>query len=135
MSASGEESKNSRFLNHFVLPSGSLPADARAAFIADAVTAGQAAWLDGDTTHRRALVLWRPLAEWADVLAGWARDSGHTGGVLTLDELTSPDSELGGTELSGAPPALLLAVAKQLEKGGRAAVFGGGGEDVGIKFL
>lgn len=99
------------------------------------MAAGQATWLDNDTTHRRALVLWRPLAEWADVLAGWARDGGHSGAVLTLDELAAPDSELAGTDLAGGPPALLLAVAKQLERGGRAAVFGGGGEDVGIKFL
>lgn len=117
------------------LLSGSLPADARAAFLADAVAAGQAAWIDGDTAHRRALVLWRPLGEWADLLSTWARDGGHAGTVTTLDELAGPDSELAGSELAGAPAALLLAAAKELERGGRAAVFGGGGEDVGIKFL
>ena len=115
---------------------GSLPADARAAFLADAVAAGQARWLD-DADRRRALVLWRPLAEWADALAAWARSEGHTGAVLTLDELADPRGDLAQTcaELAGAPAALLLAAAKELERGGRAAVFGGGGEDVGVKFL
>lgn len=140
--------------------SGRLPTEARAAFLADAVAAGQAAWLDSyASAHsdeskakknpKRALIFWRPLSEWGELLLAWARDSGLSGGnatVLTLDELDSGSGDATGCPLSGTHRELVRAAAKWLAEVKKAvALFGGGGgggnddasegEDVGVKFL
>jgi len=59
--------------------------------------AGVGRWLDAG--QRRCLVLWRPLAGWADAIYGWARGAGLEDSVTTVDELSSGD-EVAGT---GAP--------------------------------
>lgn len=151
LSLFGTEKKNSKHSS-----SGRLPTEARAAFLADAVAAGQAAWLDssaetGDsnkTNPKRALIFWRPLSEWGELLLAWARDSGLSGGnatVLTLDELDSGSGDATGCPLSGTHRELVRAAAKWLAEVKKAvALFGGGsggndnaseGEDVGVKFL
>lgn len=98
-------------------------------------------------TPKRALIFWRPLPEWGELLLAWARDSGLSGGaatVLTLDELDSGDGDAAGCPLSGTHRELVRAAAKWLAETKRAvALFGGvgggndasEGEDVGVKFL
>ena len=99
-------------------------------------------------TPKRALIFWRPLPEWGELLLAWARDSGLSGGaatVLTLDELDSGTGDATGCPLSGTHRELVRAAAKWLAETKRAvALFGGGseggndaseGEDVGVKFL
>lgn len=109
-----------------------LNAEARAAFLEDMVTAGQALWLDGG--RARALVLWRPLAGWADAVAAWARDAGMAGQVVTVDELAT--EEAAGTELEGLPKELIVEAVKQLEGRGVAKLFtGSSSDDLGIKFF
>jgi hypothetical protein len=57
----------------------------------------QAIWLD-DGGKARVLVLWRPLAAWADAVAAWAQGAGMAGQVITVDELAT--EEANGTGAS-----------------------------------
>ena len=96
---------------------------------------------------KRALIFWRPLPEWGELLLAWARASGLSGGgatVLTLDELDSGSGDATGCPLSGTHRELVRAAAKWLAEVKKAvALFGGEGggsnasegEDVGVKFL
>ncbi len=56
--------------------------------------AGAGLWLDG--RQSRYLVLWRPLAAWADAIYTWARGAGLEDSVTTVDELSAGD-EVAGT--------------------------------------
>jgi hypothetical protein len=55
------------------------------------IKTSKALWLDGGKA--RALVLWRPLAGWADAVAAWARDAGMAGQVVTVDELATEEAK------------------------------------------
>lgn len=82
------------------------------------MAAGQALWLDGGKA--RALILWRPLAAWADAIAAWARAAGMAGQVVTVDELVDGEEGTRGTDIEGLPRELIVEAVKQLEGRGAA---------------
>lgn len=51
----------------------------------DLVRQGSAVWLDKG--QRSALVMWRSIKEWADVIYAWARGCGFEDTVVTVEEL------------------------------------------------
>jgi hypothetical protein len=52
--------------------------------------AGGAEWVDAKAKVS-ALVLWRSVEQWAEVVAGWARSYGLQDSVMTVEELSSGD--------------------------------------------
>ena len=64
-------------------------------------------------------MLWRSVAEWADLIYGWARGVGLEGGVSTLEEMSGGD-EVAGTELAGLHREVLLRALRALEAQGKA---------------
>lgn len=65
-------------------------------------TADGAAWLDKDKS--RCLVLWKTIAEWADVIQRWVSSYGQQDSVFAIEELSSGDDVQG----TGPNPALVL---------------------------
>lgn len=57
-------------------------------------SAGAGRWLDPG--QHRCLMLWRPVAGWADAIHAWARGAGLEDSVTTVEELSSGD-EVAGT--------------------------------------
>ena len=64
---------------------GRLSRDVKLQLVDDLVKQGSALWFD--RSQRSALVLWRPVAEWADVIYGWARGNGLEDSVVTVEEM------------------------------------------------
>ena len=54
---------------------------------------GGGRWLDAG--QRQCLVLWRPLAGWADAIYDWARGVGLEDSVTTVDEISAGDEAAG----------------------------------------
>ncbi|KAK9819282.1 hypothetical protein WJX81_008499 [Elliptochloris bilobata] len=110
-----------------------LNQEARVHILNELVLQGAGRWLDAG--QRRCLVLWRPLAGWADAIYGWARGAGLEDSVTTVDELSSGD-EVAGTELEGLPRELVIAALQELEARGKARLFkGSSADDEGVKFF
>jgi len=98
-----------------------------------AVTAGRAEWLD--TSKQRCIVYWRSLEDWAELLYSFARSTGLSDVVMTVEELSS-GIETKGTDLEGVDKELLVRAVGQLEKTDRARLFKGeAGDDDGVKFF
>ncbi|XLU93742.1 hypothetical protein S245_008094, partial [Arachis hypogaea] len=63
----------------------SLTYEAREAFLLALVADGRAEWMDKG--HRKCLILWNQIQEWAEILVQFARDNGLEDGVVTMEEI------------------------------------------------
>ncbi|PSC67362.1 Vacuolar sorting-associated 25 [Micractinium conductrix] len=110
-----------------------LSRDVKLQLVDDLVKQGSALWFD--RSQRSALVLWRPVAEWADVIYGWARGNGLEDSVVTVEEMQT-GVMVAGTDLEGLHREVLVRAVRHLEGQGRAKLFSGGaGDDEGVKFF
>ncbi|EFN59341.1 hypothetical protein CHLNCDRAFT_19023 [Chlorella variabilis] len=99
----------------------------------DLVRQGGALW--SDKSQRAALVLWRGIKEWADVIYQWARGCGFEDSVVTVDEMQT-GVLVEGTELEGLHREVLVRAVKLLEQQGKAKLFKeAAGDDEGVKFF
>jgi ESCRT-II complex subunit VPS25 len=64
---------------------GRLNREAKVTFLDGLVREGSALWFD--KAQRAALILWRSIPEWADVMYGWARGCGFEDSVVTTEEM------------------------------------------------
>lgn len=107
-----------------------LTFEAREQFLGALIADGRAEWLDKN--HRKCLILWRRIQDWADLLVDFVRENGIE--LMTLEEIISGD-ETHGTELAGIDRGVLIRAIKILEQRGRAAMFKGSStDDDGVKF-
>lgn len=81
-------------------------------------------------SHKNARLIWRTTEEWADLIAKWARSTGHGNSVCTLYELCEGD-ETEQQPFHGLDPSLLLDALKHLQRNGKAELMG----EEGVKFL
>lgn len=78
----------------------SLSHEAREAFLSALVAEGRAEWLD--KSHRKCLVLWHRIQDWADIIVRFVKDYGLEDSVMTVEELrTGVESQ--GTGKSPPP--------------------------------
>ncbi|KAJ8448444.1 hypothetical protein Cgig2_022072 [Carnegiea gigantea] len=110
----------------------SLSHEARDAFLSALVAEGRAEWLD--KSHRKCLVLWHRIQDWADIIVRFVKDYGLEDSVMTVEELrTGVESQ--GTEVQGMDRTVLLRALKLLENKGKLALFKGSStDDEGVKF-
>ncbi|KAF8028265.1 hypothetical protein BT93_E1004 [Corymbia citriodora subsp. variegata] len=110
----------------------SLTHEAREAFLTALVSEGRAEWLDKG--HRKCLILWHRIQDWADIILNFVKDYGLENSVTTVEEIRSgPESR--GTDLQGVDRIILMRALKLLEHKGKLAIFKGtSADDEGIKF-
>ncbi|KAL3645755.1 Vacuolar protein-sorting-associated protein 25 [Castilleja foliolosa] len=110
----------------------SLSHEAREAFLSALVNEGRAEWLDKN--HRKCLILWHRIQDWADLIIHFVKDNGLEDSVMTVEEIRS-GIESRGTELHGVDRTILTRALKQLEHKGKLAIFKGtSADDEGVKF-
>ncbi|CAN4076317.1 unnamed protein product [Withania somnifera] len=110
----------------------SLSHEARGAFLSALVSDGRAEWMDKG--HRKCLVLWHRIQDWADVIVHFVKEYGLEDSVMTVEEIRS-GTESRGTELHGIERTLLMRALKLLEHKGKLAIFKGtSADDEGVKF-
>ncbi|KAL4859553.1 Vacuolar protein sorting-associated protein 25 [Chlorella vulgaris] len=110
-----------------------LSREVKVLLLDDLVRQGSAVWLDKG--QRSALVMWRSIKEWADVIYAWARGCGFEDTVVTVEELQT-GVFVAGTEMEGLHREVLVRAVKLLEQQGKAKLFKGeAGDDEGIKFF
>ncbi|XP_020208209.1 vacuolar protein sorting-associated protein 25 isoform X2 [Cajanus cajan] len=125
----GLEEEFPLFTNHVI--ERSLTHEARATFLSALVSEGRAEWMDKG--HRKCLILWHRIQDWADILIQFAKDNGLEDGVVTIEEIRS-GTESQGTELHGIDRTILNRALKLLEQKGKLVVFKGTSTDDGVKF-
>lgn len=109
-----------------------LSYEARELFLGGLVAEGRAEWLDKG--HRKCLIHWRKVQEWAEIILQFLREHGMEDSVMTIEEIRSGD-DTRGTELAGIDKIVLIRTLKLLEQRGKAAIFKGTSEDdEGVKF-
>ncbi|KAF5735019.1 hypothetical protein HS088_TW15G00518 [Tripterygium wilfordii] len=110
----------------------SLGHEAKEAFLSFLVSEGRAEWLDKG--HRRCLILWHRIEDWADIIIHFVKDNGLEDSVMTVEEMRS-GIESRGTELHGMDRTILMRALKLLEHKGKLAIFKGTStDDEGVKF-
>eukprot|EP00270_Netrium_digitus_P003058 TRINITY_DN13466_c0_g1_i1.p1 TRINITY_DN13466_c0_g1~~TRINITY_DN13466_c0_g1_i1.p1 ORF type:complete len:180 (+),score=51.86 TRINITY_DN13466_c0_g1_i1:161-700(+) len=110
-----------------------LSHEARELFLNALVADGKAEWVDKG--HKKCLILWRSMEDWAATILNFVREAGLTDSVMTVEEIRSGD-ETRGTELERVEPVVLYRALKLLEQRGKAALFkGAAGDDDGVKFF
>ncbi|XP_050237856.1 vacuolar protein sorting-associated protein 25 [Mercurialis annua] len=110
----------------------SLSHEAREVFLSALVSEGRAEWLDKG--HRKCLLLWHRIQEWADLILRFVKDNGLENDVMTIEEIRS-GTETRGTELHGIDRTILMRALKLLEHKGKLAIFKGtSADDEGVKF-
>nr|XP_021851881.1 vacuolar protein sorting-associated protein 25 isoform X1 [Spinacia oleracea] len=110
----------------------SLSHEAKEAFLSALVAEGRAEWIDKG--HKKCLVLWHRIQDWADIILNFAKDNGLEDSVMTVEELRS-GVESRGTELHGIDRTVLMRALKVLENKGKLAIFKGTStDDDGVKF-
>ncbi|XP_024030551.1 vacuolar protein sorting-associated protein 25 [Morus notabilis] len=110
----------------------SLNHEAREAFLSALVSEGRAEWLDKG--HRKCLILWHRIQEWADIIVNFVKDNGLEDTVMTVEEIRS-GIESRGTDLHGIDRTILMRALKLLEQKGKLALFkGSSADDEGVKF-
>lgn len=110
----------------------SLTHEAREAFLSALVSEGRAEWLDKG--HRKCLVLWHRIQDWADIIVNFVKDNGLEDSVMTVEEIRS-GAESRGTVLHGVDRTILMRALKLLEHKGKLAIFKGtSADDEGVKF-
>ncbi|XP_030948809.1 vacuolar protein sorting-associated protein 25 isoform X1 [Quercus lobata] len=111
---------------------GSLSHEAREAFLSALVSEGRAEWLDKG--HRKCLILWHRVQDWADIIFRFVKDNGLEDSVMTVEEIRS-GIESRGTELHGIDRTILMRALRVLEQKGKLAIFKGtSADDEGVKF-
>ncbi|XP_004300185.1 PREDICTED: vacuolar protein sorting-associated protein 25-like isoform 1 [Fragaria vesca subsp. vesca] len=110
----------------------SLSHEAREAFLSILVSDGRAEWLD--KRHRKCLILWHRIQEWANIILNFVKEYGLEDSVMTVEEIRS-GIESRGTELHGIDRTILMRALKLLEQKGKLAIFKGTtADDEGVKF-
>ncbi|XP_042481794.1 vacuolar protein sorting-associated protein 25 isoform X2 [Macadamia integrifolia] len=110
----------------------SLSHEARDVFLSALVTDGRAEWMDKG--HKKCLILWLRIQDWADCILRFVKDNGLEDGVMTVEEIRS-GIESRGTELHGMDRIVLMRALKLLEQKGKVAMFkGSSADDEGVKF-
>ncbi|XAR70684.1 hypothetical protein NMG60_11027623 [Bertholletia excelsa] len=110
----------------------SLSHEARELFLSALVSEGRAEWMDKG--HRKCLILWHRIQDWADMILRFVKDNGLEDSVTTVEEIRS-GTESRGTELQGIDRTVLMRALKLLENKGKVAIFKGTStDDVGVKF-
>jgi len=110
----------------------SLSHEAREAFLSALVSEGRAEWLGKG--HRKCLILWHRIQDWADIILCFVKDNGLEDSVITVEEMRS-GVECQGTELHGIDRAILMRALRLLEQKGKLAIFKGtSADDEGVKF-
>ncbi|KAL3610207.1 hypothetical protein D5086_001227, partial [Populus alba] len=120
----GLEEEFPLFSNHLI--ERSLSNEAREAFLSALVSEGRAEWLDRG--HRKCLILWHRIQDWADILLHFVRDNGFEDSVMTVEEIRT-GVESRGTELHGIDRIILMRALKLLEHKGKLAIFKGTSAD------
>lgn len=111
-----------RFLSH----------EAKVVFLSALVNDGRAEWMDKG--HKKCLILWLRIQDWADCILRFVRDNGLEDGVMTVEDIRS-GFETRGTELAGIDRGVLMRALKLLEQKGKAVIFkGSSADDEGVKF-
>lgn len=109
-----------------------LSHEAGEAFLAALVSEGRAEWLDKG--HKRCLILWHRIQDWADILVSFVKDNGFEDSVMTIEEIRT-GIETRGTELHEIDRTILMRALKLLEQKGKLAIFKGTStDDEGVKF-
>nr|GMD94359.1 vacuolar protein sorting-associated protein 25 [Ipomoea batatas] len=80
----------------------SLSHEAREAFLSTLVSDGRAEWIDKG--HRKCLILWHRIQDWADLILHFVRENGLEDSVMTVEEIRS------GTESRGTGNLQLLRI-------------------------
>lgn len=110
----------------------SLSHEAREAFLSALVSEGRAEWIDKG--HRKCLILWHRIQEWAGIILNFVKDNGLEDSVMTVEEIRS-GIESRGTDLHGVNRTILMRALKLLEQKGKLALFkGSSADDEGVKF-
>lgn len=110
----------------------SLSHEAREAFLSALVSEGRAEWMDKG--HRKCLILWHRIQEWAGIILNFVKDNGLEDSVMTVEEIRS-GIESRGTDLHGVDRTILMRALKLLEQKGKLALFkGSSADDEGVKF-
>ncbi|GAQ79847.1 hypothetical protein KFL_000390360 [Klebsormidium nitens] len=110
-----------------------LTNEARELFLNALVMEGRAEWLGKD--HRKCLLLWRRIEDWADLIISWVQENALENGVVTLDEMRTGD-EARGTDLENLEMIILERAVRLLEARGKAQMFkGSSADDTGVKFF
>ncbi|KAK2998594.1 hypothetical protein RJ639_012265 [Escallonia herrerae] len=118
------------FTNHVI--ERSLSHEARQAFLSALVSDGRAEWMD--KSHRKCLILWHRVQDWADLILHFVKENGLEDSVMTVEEIRS-GIESRGTELHGMDRTVLMRALKLLEHKGKLAIFKGtSADDEGVKF-
>nr|GME10088.1 vacuolar protein sorting-associated protein 25 [Ipomoea batatas] len=110
----------------------SLSHEAKEAFLSALVSDGRAEWMDKG--HRKCLILWHRIQDWADLILRFVRENGLEDSVMTVEEIRT-GTESRGTELHGMDRTVLMRALKLLENKGKLALFKGtSADDEGVKF-
>ncbi|XP_027085020.1 vacuolar protein sorting-associated protein 25-like isoform X1 [Coffea arabica] len=110
----------------------SLSHEARVAFLSALVSDGRAEWTDKG--HKKCLILWHRIQEWADLIVHFVKENGLEDNVTTVEEIRS-GTESRGTELYGIDRSVLMRALKLLEHKGKLVIFKGAStDDEGVKF-
>lgn len=110
----------------------SLSHEAREAFLSVLVAEGRAEWMG--KIHRKCLILWHRIQDWADIIVSVVKENGLEDSVMTVEELRT-GIESSGTELHGMDRTVLMRALKLLENKGKLAIFKGTStDDEGVKF-
>ncbi|PHU28750.1 Vacuolar protein sorting-associated protein 25 [Capsicum chinense] len=136
----------------------SLSYEAREAFLSALVSDGRAEWMDKG--HRKCLVLWHRIQDWADLIVKFVKEYGLEDSVMTVEEIRSGTESRGTgsyalifsyfisflvissvslafycSELHGIDRTVLMRALKLLEHKGKLAIFKGtSADDEGVKF-
>ncbi|XP_057503026.1 vacuolar protein sorting-associated protein 25-like isoform X2 [Actinidia eriantha] len=87
-----------------------------------------------DKGHRKCLILWHRIQDWADLILRFVKDNGLEDSVLTVEEIRS-GTESRGTERQGIDRTVLMRALKILEHKGNLTIFEGtSADDEGVKF-
>lgn len=110
----------------------SLSHEAKEAFLSAIVSDGRAEWMD--KSHRRCLILWHRIQDWADIILCFVKENGLEDSVMTVEEIRS-GVESRGTDIHGMDRTVLMRALKLLENKGKLAIFKGTStDDEGVKF-
>ncbi|KAK1306101.1 Vacuolar protein sorting-associated protein 25 [Acorus calamus] len=109
-----------------------LTHEAREVFLSALVSEGRAEWINKG--HKKCLILWMRIQDWADCVLRFVRDNGLEDSVMTVEDIRS-GIESRGTELEGIDRTVLMRALKLLEQKGKVAIFKGtSADDEGVKF-
>ncbi|KMZ62060.1 putative Vacuolar protein sorting protein [Zostera marina] len=109
----------------------SLNNEAREAFLSALVSEGRAEWIDRG--HKRCLILWRSIQEWANYILDFVRENGLETDVMTIEDIRC-GIETRGSDLERIDRGVLMQALKILEQKGKAAIIESSSADTGVKF-